>query len=140
MRFIKKSLFVAGLVNMDSNTAQMVEAGSLNRSLMVKTRNEIESMAKSFNIITINIRKMVEKLQHKIIERKQTEAPLGLKHTMAELARSNITSVQLKSFSIEVKSFGWEYIWLNSNSLIYNNYLQKRGERTSQICKHYKNL
>ncbi|MCG2754076.1 MAG: ATP-binding protein [Desulfobacteraceae bacterium] len=73
---IKYSSLIAGAVNTVSKAAQRVAAGDLDQSVTVKTGDEIESMADSFNTMTENMKKMVEELRQEITERKRAEEVL----------------------------------------------------------------
>ncbi len=73
---IKQSSNIAGAVNAVSNTAKLVAAGDLEQSVNIRTGDEVESMADSFNIMVSNMKKMVEELQHEITERKKAEKAL----------------------------------------------------------------
>ena len=73
---IKSSSFIAGAVNTVSKAAQLVAAGDLDQRVTVRTGDEIESMADSFNTMTSNMKRMVEELQHEISERKRAEEAL----------------------------------------------------------------
>jgi len=71
---VRQSSLIAGAMNTVSKAAQLMATGDLNQSVMVRTGDEIESMADSFNTMTSNMKKMVEELQHEITERKGAEA------------------------------------------------------------------
>jgi len=73
---IKQGSNIAGAVNTVSNTAKLVAAGDLEQSVNVRTGDEIESMADSFNTMISNMKKMVEELRHEITEREQAEKAL----------------------------------------------------------------
>jgi len=73
---IKQSLLIAGPVNAVSKAAQLVAAGDLDQRVTVKTGDEIESMADSFNTMTGNMKKMVEELRHEITEHKRVQEAL----------------------------------------------------------------
>jgi signal transduction histidine kinase len=60
---IRQSSLIAGAVNTVSKTAQLVAAGDFNQNVKVRTGDEIESMADSFNTMTSNMKKMVEELE-----------------------------------------------------------------------------
>ena len=70
---IKQSSLIAGPVNIVSKAAQLVAAGDLDQSVKVRTGDEIESMADSFNTMISNMKKMVEELRHEITEREKAE-------------------------------------------------------------------
>ena len=73
---IKQGSLIAGAVNTVSEAAQRVAAGDLDQSVMLKTGDEIESMADSFNTMTSNTKNMVEELRHEITERLRVEQAL----------------------------------------------------------------
>ena len=73
---IKLSLQITSAVNSVSKAAKLAAAGDLNQKVAVKTGDEIESMANSFNTMTENMKKMVEELQLEIIAHQQTEDTL----------------------------------------------------------------
>ena len=94
---IKQSSLIAGAVNTVSKAAQLVAAGDLAQSVVVRTGDEIESMADSFNKMTSNMKKMVEELRHEITERKRAEESLASSN--AKLAAAN---KELEAFSYSV--------------------------------------
>ncbi|MCD6397358.1 MAG: MCP four helix bundle domain-containing protein [Spirochaetaceae bacterium] len=73
---IKLSLQITSAVNSVSKAAKLAAAGDLNQKVAVKTGDEIESMANSFNTMTENMKKMVKELQLEIIAHQQTEDTL----------------------------------------------------------------
>jgi len=73
---IRRSSLIAGPVNTVSKAAQLVAAGDLDQSVTVKTGDEIESMADSFNTMTVKLKTMVEELQREITERHRAEDAL----------------------------------------------------------------
>ena len=73
---LRLSSRIAGPVNRVSKAAKRVAAGDLDQKVAVKTGDEIESMADSFNIMTGSMKKMVEELRHEITERHRTEEEL----------------------------------------------------------------
>jgi PAS domain S-box-containing protein len=73
---MKSSSLIAGAVNTVSKAAQLVAAGDLDQRVTVRTGDEIESMADSFNTMTSNLKRMVEELKHEISERKRAEEAL----------------------------------------------------------------
>ena len=73
---IKQSSLIADNVNAVSKAAQLVAAGELNHRVTVKTGDEIESMADSFNKMTSNMEKMVEELRLEATEHKRAEEAL----------------------------------------------------------------
>ncbi|MBU4012652.1 MAG: PAS domain S-box protein, partial [Proteobacteria bacterium] len=70
---IRQGSIIAGSVNTVSKAAQLVAAGDLDQRVMVKTGDEIESMANSFNTMTFKLKTMVEELQREITERRRAE-------------------------------------------------------------------
>jgi len=70
---IRQGSLIAGSVNTVSKAAQLVAAGDLDQRVMVKTGDEIESMANSFDTMTVKLKTMVEELQREIIERRRAE-------------------------------------------------------------------
>jgi len=60
---ITQSSLITGAVNTVSKAAQQVAAGDLDQRVTVKTGDEIESMANSFNTMTFQLKKMVEELK-----------------------------------------------------------------------------
>ncbi|MBU4126279.1 MAG: PAS domain S-box protein, partial [Proteobacteria bacterium] len=70
---IRQGSLIAGSVNTVSKAAQLMAAGDLNQRVMVKTGDEIESMANSFNTMTFKLKTMVEELQREITERRRAE-------------------------------------------------------------------
>ncbi|MBU0712654.1 MCP four helix bundle domain-containing protein [bacterium] len=73
---IKQSSLVAGAVNTVSKAAQRMATGDLDQRVVIKTGDEIESMADSFNTMAGNMKKMVEELQQEITERERAEEEL----------------------------------------------------------------
>jgi len=73
---IRRSSSIAGPVNAVSKAAQRVAAGDLGQTVTVKTGDEIELLADSFNTMTGKLKRMVEELRHEITERKQAEEEL----------------------------------------------------------------
>ncbi|MFH1931464.1 MAG: PAS domain S-box protein [Pseudomonadota bacterium] len=70
---IRQGSLIAGSANTVSKAAQLVAAGDLDQRVMVKTGDEIESMANSFNTMTVKLKTMLEELQREIIERRRAE-------------------------------------------------------------------
>ena len=70
---IRQGSLIADSVNAVSKAAQRVAAGDLDQRLMIKTGDEIESMANSFNTMTVKLKTMVEELQREITERRRAE-------------------------------------------------------------------
>ena len=81
---IKQSSNIAGAVNTVSKAARLVAAGDFDQRVTVKTGDEIESMADSFNTMTSNMKKMVEELQNEITERKLAEETLAASKAYTE--------------------------------------------------------
>ncbi|MFH1942528.1 MAG: MCP four helix bundle domain-containing protein, partial [bacterium] len=81
---IKHSSHIAGAVNTVSKAARLVAAGDFNQRVTVKTGDEIESMADSFNTMTGKMKKMVEELQNEITERKLAEETLAASKAYTE--------------------------------------------------------
>ncbi len=73
---IKLSSQISGAVNTVSKAAQSVANGDLDQHVSVKTGDEIESMAESFNIMTYNMKENTEKLQREISDRERAEKAL----------------------------------------------------------------
>ena len=92
---IRQSSLIAGAMNTVSKAAQLVAAGDLDQSVVVRTGDEIESMADSFNTMTSNMKRMVEELQREITERRRAEEAL---------ARSN---AELQSVNKELEAFSY---------------------------------
>nr|MBC8342415.1 MCP four helix bundle domain-containing protein [Bacteroidota bacterium] len=86
---------IAGSVNIVSKAVQKVAAGDFGQSVMVKTGDEIESMANSFNAMTGKLKTMVEELQSEITERKLVEEDLA-KHrvNLEELVKHRTEELQ----------------------------------------------
>ncbi|MBU4209695.1 MAG: MCP four helix bundle domain-containing protein [Proteobacteria bacterium] len=70
---IRQGSLIAGSVNTVSKAAQLVAAGDHDQRVMVKTGDEIESMANSFNTMTVKLKTMVEELQREITDRRRAE-------------------------------------------------------------------
>lgn len=73
---LKQGSLIAGAVNTVSKAAQRVADGDLDQSVTIRTGDEIESMADSFNTMTRNMKNMVEELRQEITERLRTEQEL----------------------------------------------------------------
>ncbi|MFH2218396.1 MAG: PAS domain S-box protein, partial [Pseudomonadota bacterium] len=70
---IRRSSLIAGPVNSVSKAARRVAAGDFDQIVTVKTGDEIESLANSFNTMTVKLKTMVEELQREITERRRAE-------------------------------------------------------------------
>jgi len=92
---IKQSSLIAGAVNTVSKAAQLMATGDLDQRVVIKTGDEIESMADSFNTMTVKLKTMVEELQHEITERQRVEEELK-KHRehLEELVKERTVSLQ----------------------------------------------
>ncbi|MCG2704207.1 MAG: PAS domain S-box protein [Candidatus Omnitrophica bacterium] len=74
---IKQSALIARAVNTVSKTAQLVAAGDLNQSVKdVRTGDEIEAMADSFNIMISNMKEIFVELRYEINQREMVEKAL----------------------------------------------------------------
>ncbi|MBU1695997.1 MAG: PAS domain S-box protein, partial [Proteobacteria bacterium] len=92
---VRQGSRIAGSVNTVSKAAQLVAAGDLDQRAMVRTGDEIESMANSFNAMTVKLKTMVEKLQSENTVRKRTEEELA-KHSdhLEELVQDRTEALQ----------------------------------------------
>jgi len=118
---IRQGSLVAGPVNIVSKAAQLIAAGDLDQRVIVKTGDEIESMADSFNTMTVKLKTMVEELQREITLRNKSEKEVRkyrdnleelVKQRTAELITANkqlqgeIT--ERKQAEVEIKQFNIE--------------------------------
>ncbi|MDP8227082.1 MAG: PAS domain S-box protein [Candidatus Celaenobacter polaris] len=81
---IRQGSLIAGPVNAVSKAVQLVAAGDFDQKVEVKTGDEIESMADSFNAMTVKLKTMVEELRYEITERKRDEEALAASKTYTE--------------------------------------------------------
>ncbi len=88
---IRQSSLIADNVNAVSKVAQLVAAGDLDQVVEVKTGDEIESMADSFNTMTSNMKKMVEELRLEITERNRAEE--ALRHKSEQYLCTTLKSI-----------------------------------------------
>jgi len=118
---IKQSSLIAGAVNTVSKAAQLMATGDLDQRVVIKTGDEIESMADSFNTMTVKLKTMVEELQREITLRNKSEKEVRkyrdnleelVKQRTAELITANkqlqgeIT--ERKQAEVEIKQFNIE--------------------------------
>lgn len=70
---LKQSSLIAKSVNTVSKAAKLVAAGNFDQKVEVKTGDELEAMADSLNIMIVNMKTMVTKLQNEIEMRIEAE-------------------------------------------------------------------
>ncbi|MBD2102383.1 MCP four helix bundle domain-containing protein [Leptolyngbya sp. FACHB-261] len=114
---------IASAVNAVSKTAQLVATGDFEQSVTVRTGDEIESMANSFNTMTAKMKKMVlaeretaRQLRDEIDERKLIEAVLKVKNEELQ-AFTYTVSHDLKSPLWGIDGYAEELHKQHSNEL-----------------------